>query len=144
MSHAGKVLLKVFARRLSNYCKTKGLLPEEQCGFRSDLSTSDTMLVARRLQENGRKAGVSIFVCFIDLTDLQKAFDTVGRTILWQVLIRIGVTPQMIAVIRQFHDGIGACVRPDDSVCSDWFKVEDYGRDAFYLCCCSVYSSQPC
>ena len=31
----------------------------------------------------------------------------------------------MIAVIRQFHDdGMRACVRPDDGVCSDWFKVE--------------------
>ena len=70
MSHAGKALLKVFARRPGNYCKTKGLLPEEQCGFRSDLSTSDMMFVARRLQENGRKAVVSIFVCFIDLIEL--------------------------------------------------------------------------
>ena len=34
VSHAGKVLLKVVARRLSAYCETKGLLPEEQCGFR--------------------------------------------------------------------------------------------------------------
>ena len=30
----------------------------------------------------------------------------------------------MIAVIRQFHDGIRACVRPDGGVCSDWFEVE--------------------
>ena len=29
VSHAGKVLLKVVARRLSAYCKAKGLLPEE-------------------------------------------------------------------------------------------------------------------
>ena len=29
----------------------------------------------------------------------------------------------MIAVIRQFHDGMSACVRPDDGVCSDWFEV---------------------
>ena len=36
MSQAGKVLLKVVARRLSAYCKTKGLLPEEQCGFRPE------------------------------------------------------------------------------------------------------------
>ena len=33
VSHAGKVLLKVVARRLSAYCEAKGLLPEEQCGF---------------------------------------------------------------------------------------------------------------
>ena len=30
----------------------------------------------------------------------------------------------MIANIRQFHDGIRACVQPDDGVCSDWFEVE--------------------
>ena len=30
----------------------------------------------------------------------------------------------MIAVIRQFHDGMRASVRPDGGVCSDWFEVE--------------------
>ena len=29
----------------------------------------------------------------------------------------------MLAVIQQFHDGMRACVRPDDGVCSDWFEV---------------------
>ena len=97
VSHAGKVLLKVVARRLSAYCEAKGLLPEEQCGFRPNRSTTDMRFVVRRLQEIGRKAGVSLFMCFIDL---QKAYDTVDRTLLWQVLTRIGVPPQMIAVIQ--------------------------------------------
>ena len=43
----------------------------------------------------------------------------VNRSLLWQVFTRIGVPPQMIAVILQFHDGMRACVRPDDGVCSD-------------------------
>ena len=72
--------------------------------------------MVRRLHELWRKAEVSLFMCFIDL---QKAYDTVARTLLWQILTRIGVPPQMIAVIRQFHDGGRACVRPDDDVCSD-------------------------
>ena len=121
MSHVGKVLLKVVVRRLSAYCEAKGLLPEEQCGFRPDRSTTDMMFVVRRLQEVGRKAGVSLHMCFMDL---QKAYDTVDRTLLWQVLTRIGVPPQMIAVIRQFHEGMRACVRPNDGVCLDWFEVE--------------------
>ena len=121
MSHADKVLLKVVARGLGDYCEAKGLLPEEQCGFRPDRSTTDMMFVVRRLQEVGRKAGVSLFTCFIDL---QKAYDTVDRTLLWQVLIRIGVPPQMIVVIRQFHDGMKACVRPNNGVCSDSLEVE--------------------
>ena len=33
VSHAGKVVLKVVARRLSAYCEAKGLLLEEQCRF---------------------------------------------------------------------------------------------------------------
>ena len=77
VSPAGKVLLKVVATRLSAYCEAKGLLPEEQCGFRPDRSTTDMMFVVRRLQEVGRKAGVYLHMCFIDL---QKAYDTVDRT----------------------------------------------------------------
>ena len=30
----------------------------------------------------------------------------------------------MISVVRQFHDGMRACVRLDDRVCSGWFAVE--------------------
>ena len=29
----------------------------------------------------------------------------------------------MIRVIRPFHNGIRACVRNDDGVCSEWFEV---------------------
>ena len=130
VSHAGKVLLKVVARRLGAYCEAKGLLPEDQCGLRPNRSTTDTMFVVRRLQEVRRKAGVSLHMCFIDL---QKAYDTVDRTLLWQVLTRIGVLPQMIAVVRQFDVEMRACVRPDDGVCSDWFEVEQGLRQGCVL-----------
>ena len=97
VSHAGKVLLKMVARRLSAYYEAKGLLPEEQGGFRPDRSTTGMMFVVCRLQKVERKTGVSLHMCFIEL---QKSYDTVDRALLWQVLPRIGVPPQMIAVIR--------------------------------------------
>ena len=112
------------------YCEAKGLLPEKQCGFRPDRSTTDMMFVVPRLQEIGRRAGLSLFMCFIDF---QKAYDTVDRTLLWQVLTRIGVPPQMISVIQQFHDGMRACVQPDDGVCSGWFEVEQGLRQGCVL-----------
>ena len=74
----GKILLKVVAGRLRAYCEAKRLLPEEQCGFRPDRSTTDITFVVRRLQKIGWKAGVSLFMCVIDL---QKAYDTVDRTL---------------------------------------------------------------
>ena len=89
------------------------------------------MFVVRRLQEIGWKAGgMSIFVCFIDI---QKAYDTVDHILLWKVLTRIGVPPQMIAVIRKFHNGMRARVRPDDVVCSDRFEVEQGLRQGCVL-----------
>ena len=136
--HGGKVLLKDVARRLGPYCETKGLLPDEQYGFRPDRSTIDIMFSLRRLQEIRRKAGASFFMCFIDL---QKAYESVDCTLLWQVVTRIGVPPQMIAVIQQFHDGMRAWVRPGDVICSDWFEVEQGLQQGCVIS--PVLSSQP-
>ena len=98
-----------------------GILPEEENGFRSNGSTTDMMFVIRRLQELARKRRIPLYVCFIDLA---KAYGPVDRTLLWTVLVRFGVPQNMISVIRQFHDGMRACVRLDDRVRSRWFAVK--------------------
>ena len=72
VSHADKVLLKVIAMRFGEYCERKGLQPDDPSGFRLLRPTIDTMFSVRRLQEIGHKAGVPLFLCFIDI---QKAYD---------------------------------------------------------------------
>ena len=121
VAYTGMILLKIIARRLSECCERVGILPEEQSGFRPNRSTTDMMFVICRLQELARKKRIPLYVCFIDLT---KAYDSVDRSLLWTVLARFGVAQNMISVIRQFHDGMRACVRLDDRVCSRWFAVE--------------------
>ena len=59
-------------------------------------------------------------MCFVDL---QKAYDSVDRELLWKVLARAGVPSAMIDVIRQFHDGMRTRVRMDDGELSEWFEV---------------------
>ena len=120
VADAGKILLKIIARRLSEYYERVGILPEEQSGFRPNHSTTDMMFVIRRLQELARKKRIPLYVCFIDLT---KAYDSVDRTLLWTVLARFGVPQNMISVICQFHDGMRACVRLDNRVCLRWFAA---------------------
>ena len=120
VAHAGKVLLKIVANRLGDFCEEAGILPEEQCGFRPQRSTTDVMFVVRRLQELGRTSNTSLEVCFINLTP---AYDSVGRELLWEVLTRFGVPPRMIKVIRMFHDGMRARVQLDDGDFSAWFSV---------------------
>ena len=73
---------------------------------------------------------IPLHVCFIDLT---KAYDSVDQTLVWAVLARFDVPQDMISVVRQFHDGMRACVRLDDRVCSGWFAVEQSLRQGFVL-----------
>ena len=119
--HAGKILLKIIARRLSEYCERVGIPPEEQSGFRPNRSTTGRMFVFRRLQELARKKRISLDVYFMNLT---KAYGSVDRTLLWIVLACFGVPQNMISVIRQFHDGMRACARLNDRVCAKWFAVK--------------------
>ena len=120
VAHAGKVLLKIGANRLGDFCEEAGILPEEQCGFRPQRSTTDMMFVVRRLQELGRTRNTSLEIWFIDLA---KAYDSVDRVLLWEILARFGVPPRMIKVIRMSHDGMRARVQLDDGDFSAWFNV---------------------
>ena len=130
VAHAGKILLRIIARRLSAYCERVGILPEEQSGFRPNRFTTDMRFVIRRLQELAWKKRIPLYACFIDLT---KAYDSVDRTLLWTVLARFDVPQNMISVIRQFHDGMQACVRLDDRVNSTLFAVEQGLRQGCVL-----------
>ncbi|CAB1103350.1 unnamed protein product [Ectocarpus sp. CCAP 1310/34] len=120
VAHAGKMLRKVVATRLSHYREREGILPEEQSGFRPHRSTLDMLFAIQRLHELARKKSTAVFACFVDLT---KAYDSVDRDLLWDVLRRFGVPPKMLAVIRHFHEGMRARVRTDDGQYSEWFDV---------------------
>ena len=130
VAHAGKILLKIIARHLSDYCERVRILPEEQSSFRPNRSTTDVMFVIRRLRELARKKLIPLYVCVIDLN---RAYNSVDRTLLWTVLACFGVPQNMISVIRQFHNGMRACVRLDNRVYSRWFAVEKGLRQGYVL-----------
>ena len=81
--------------------------------------TIDIIFVVRRLHQLVRK-NTPLYVCFVALT---KAYGSFDRTLLWTVLARFGVPPTMLAVIRQFYDGMRVRIRTDDGECSAWFGV---------------------
>ena len=63
-----------------------GLLPENQCGFRGGRGTVDMIFFARQLQEKCQEQYDDLFITFIDLT---KAFETVCRDGLWQIMKKV-------------------------------------------------------
>ena len=77
-------------------------------------------IVANRLRDLCEAQQIPLYMCFVDL---QKAYDSVDRELLWKVLARASVPFVMIDVIRQFHDGMRARVRMDGGELSEWFEV---------------------
>ena len=65
LSHAGKVLLKIVANRLSDYCEAHGILTDEQCGFRSERSTVNMLFEVRRLQELARRRRIPLYSMYV-------------------------------------------------------------------------------
>ena len=65
---------------------------------------------ARQLLEKCQEQNVDLYMTFIDLT---KAFATVSREELWKIKAILGCPVKVIAMIRQFHDGMLARVQND-------------------------------
>ena len=71
LSTGGKVLARIILLKLINSI-AENVLPESQCGFRRDRSTTDIVFVARQLQEKCRYQTASKFICCIYLSTSQK------------------------------------------------------------------------
>ena len=106
LSIAGKVLTRVILNRLNVHLES-GLLPETQCGFRSERSTVDMVFALRQIQEKCVEQNRPLYAVFIDFT---KAFDTVSRDGLWMVLAKAGCPEHFVEMIKQFHEGMTAQV----------------------------------
>lgn len=71
------------------------------------------MFANRRLHELARKKSTPGYACFTALTN---AFHSVDRELLLSVLKRLGVSPKMLAVMRQFHEGTRVRGRMDEKI----------------------------
>jgi len=65
------------------------------------------IFTAWQLQEKCHEQQRELYAVFIDLT---KAFDSVDRSALWEVLLRIGCPPDFVSIIHWFHEGMRAAV----------------------------------
>ena len=83
----GHVLGKLFALvlniRLSTWTEAKGVRAIGQGGFRQGYRTTDNCFALRALAERARAMGVKLYICAVDL---EKAFDSVDRQLLWESL----------------------------------------------------------
>ena len=120
LSTAGKVFARMLLNRLVPAI-ADDLLPESQCGFRANRSTTDMVFVLRQLQEKCREQNKGLYVTFVDLT---KAFDTVSRKGLWQILEKVGCPPKFLNMVIQLHDNQRGQVRQRNDL-SESFPIDN-------------------
>ena len=108
----GKLFTKVVQVRLQRVAEE--VLPDSQCGFRAGRGCADMVFCTRQLVEKAREHNTTLYLLFVDL---RKAYDSVPREALWQVLRKYGVPPSLVTIIRSpLHDGIKAEVTVDGAI----------------------------
>ena len=118
LSIAGKIFAKILLNRLSTHI-TPEVVPETQCGFRGNRSTVDMIFCLRQLQEKYIEQDRPLYMVFVDFS---KAFDTVGRTGLWQLLRKYGCPEKFTTMIEALPTGMMANVSVGGEV-SESFSV---------------------
>ena len=118
----GSVIAKLFAmileQRIASWAEDHAVKAKGQAGFRKEYRTTDNIYILRSLIDKQRqtrlkgKAG-KLFCCFVDL---RKAFDTVPRAVLWQVLEELGVTGRILDVIKSLYALDSAAVRSSQGI----------------------------
>ena len=107
----GKLFTKVVQVRLQRVAEE--VLPDSQCGFRAGRGCADMVFCTRQLVKKAREHNTTLYLLFIDL---RKAYDSVPREALWQVLRKYGVPPSLVNIIRSLHDGMKAEVTVDGAI----------------------------
>jgi hypothetical protein len=100
----GLILAKVFAMilesRISQWAETNDLRAKGQVGFRKDFKTTDNLFILRTLTEQAKFQKKKLYTCFVDF---KKAFDTVPRDLLWQVLEGLGISGRILECLRSMY-----------------------------------------
>ena len=104
LSIVGKLFSRIILSRLVHTIVNE-ILPESQCSFRASRGTVDMIFSARQLQEKCKEQNLPLYQCFIDLS---KAFDTVNRSTLWKILLKLGCPERFVGLICSLHNGMKA------------------------------------
>ena len=102
-----KLYAMVLEGRLTDWAEQGGLRATGQSGFRRGFRTVDNVFILQTLLKQTRKKGQKLYCCFVDF---KKAFDSIPRQQLWEVLKSKGVTGSILHSLKSMYAQDTACV----------------------------------
>ena len=103
-----KLYTSVINSHLTQWAEDNDVLSEAQAGFRKNNLTIDHIFNLRAMVSEHLKKKTKMYVTFVDF---RKAFDTVKRNVLWNVLLQLGIGGNMFNTLRAMYPSVLSCVR---------------------------------
>lgn len=116
-SQIAKIFEKILLNRVGD--KIEEELSEEQHGFRRGRSTVDLIFALRQVVEKYWEYNKKLIVVFLDI---EKAYDSVKRSVIWESLRQIGVDETIINWIKELYRVHECRVRTTVGH-TDWFSI---------------------
>ena len=116
VSHASKVMLKIFQARLQQYMNHE--LSNVQAGFRKGRGTRDQIANTCWIVKKVREFQKNIYFCFLDYAN---AFDCMDHNKLRKILKEMQIPDHLTCLLRNLYAGQEATVRTGNGT-TDWFQ----------------------
>ncbi|KAJ8397572.1 hypothetical protein AAFF_G00438480 [Aldrovandia affinis] len=111
----GKVFCSVLLQRLKT--EVDNILREEQAGFRKGRSCSEQIFTLRNIIEQCLELQTTLIINYIDF---KKAFDSVHRESLWQIVQLYGVPSKYVNIFRALYRNSTCRVRTSSGTTDDF------------------------
>ena len=113
-------------------------LSESKCGFHHGHSSADQIFSLRTAMERSQEFRHPVYIAFIDL---RKAYDSVNRAVLWNILQRgYNIPVKRISIIQILHNNTHASVTAYSKNSPSLICVLGSDKAASWLLSCSTYS----
>jgi len=106
LSSPGKAFCNVLLNRLKD--KVDRILRQEQAGFRGGRSCSEQIFTLRNIIEQSIEFQSPLLINYIDF---KKAFDSIHRETLWNIVRSYGVPEKYINIFKSLYRKSSCCVR---------------------------------
>ena len=77
----------IIKKKLERIVENEKIISDEQNGFRRDRRGTDNLYLMREIIDKAKRDGKEVYCAFLDL---EKAYDTVNRDIMWEIMRRKG------------------------------------------------------
>ena len=99
LSIPGKIFNRILLERMKG--PVDKILRDNQAGFRSNRSCTDQIATLRIIVEQSLEWNSSLYINFVDY---RKAFDSIHRDTLWQLLRNYGIPSKISSLIRKSYE----------------------------------------